>query len=252
MQAVAVGALPDGTPVIVSGGGDGTVRVWRLADGTPVGEPLRGHDGGVHAVAVGALPDGTPVIVSGGRDGMVRVWRLADGTPLVPPLDLPESVSGIAVHGNVIVTAAGADIAVHQPGSRGRCDSCCSISGTTTGENNRIMAGYPVHQPCATRAERRYPLAAAEPLPPVIQYIPLTLRRRHGKTGTSTTTVTAIRGGGVTLAEAADAFLSSLRVVNPNTPSCPRRGDRPPGRRARPAPAARRGAWRRGAAALRL
>jgi hypothetical protein len=29
--------------------------------------------------------------------------------------------------------------------------------------------------------------------------------------------VTAIRGGGVTLAEAADAFLSSLRVVNPNT-----------------------------------
>ena len=45
VNAVAVGALPDGTPVIVSGGGDGTVRVWRLADGTPVGEPLRGHDG---------------------------------------------------------------------------------------------------------------------------------------------------------------------------------------------------------------
>ena len=45
MNAVAVGALPDGTPVIVSGGGDGTVRVWRLADGTPVGEPLTGHDG---------------------------------------------------------------------------------------------------------------------------------------------------------------------------------------------------------------
>ena len=42
------------------------MRVWRLADGTPVGEPLRGHDGGVTAVAVGALPDGTPVIVSGG------------------------------------------------------------------------------------------------------------------------------------------------------------------------------------------
>ena len=46
MTAVAVGALPDGTPVIVSGGGDGTVRVWRLADGTPVGEPLHGHAGG--------------------------------------------------------------------------------------------------------------------------------------------------------------------------------------------------------------
>ena len=62
------------------------MRVWRLADGTPVGEPLRGHDGGVSAVAVGALPDGTPVIVSGGGDGTVRVWRLADGTPVGEPL----------------------------------------------------------------------------------------------------------------------------------------------------------------------
>ena len=115
VTAVAAGALPDGTPVIVSGGDDGTVRVWRLADGTPVGEPLTGHDGAVTAVAAGALPDGTPVIVSGGGDGTVRVWRLADGTPLVPPLDLPESVRAVAVHGNVIVTAAGADIAVHQP-----------------------------------------------------------------------------------------------------------------------------------------
>jgi WD40 repeat protein len=68
----------------------------------------------VNAVAVGVLPDGTPVIVSGGDDGTVRVWRLADGTPLVPPLHLSQSVHDIAVHGDVIVTAAGADIAVHQ------------------------------------------------------------------------------------------------------------------------------------------
>ena len=116
VTAVAIGKLPDGTPVIVSGGySDRTVRVWRLADGTPVGEPLRGHDGWVTAVAIGKLPDGTPVIVSGGRDSTVRVWRLADGTPPVPPLDLPEGVWSVAVHGNIIVTAAGADIAVHQP-----------------------------------------------------------------------------------------------------------------------------------------
>ena len=92
VQAVAAGALPDGTPVIISGGGndsDGTVRVWRLADGTPVGEPLTGHDRVVHAVAAGALPDGTPVIISGGSDGTVRVWRLADGTPVGEPLTRP-------------------------------------------------------------------------------------------------------------------------------------------------------------------
>ncbi len=155
VNAVAVGALPGGAPVIVSGGDDGTVRVWRLADRTPVGEPLRGHTDFVAAVAVGALPGGDPVIVSGSLDGTVRVWRLADGTPvgeplrghtsevnavavgalpggdpvivsggldgtadgtaLVPPLDLPESVQAVAIHGNLIITAAGANIAVHYP-----------------------------------------------------------------------------------------------------------------------------------------
>ena len=57
------------------------MRVWRLADGAPVGEPLRGHVGSVWAVAVGALPDGTPVIVSGGADRTVRVWRPVDEQP---------------------------------------------------------------------------------------------------------------------------------------------------------------------------
>jgi len=113
-SAVAAARLPDGTPVIV--GSDGRkARVWRLADGTPVGQPITGHGRAVRAVAVAALPDGSPVIVSGGFDGTVRVWRLADGTPVAPPLHLPESVSGVAVHGNLIITAAGADIAAHQP-----------------------------------------------------------------------------------------------------------------------------------------
>jgi hypothetical protein len=40
VAAVAVGALPDGIPVIVSGSRDGTVRVWGLAGGTPVAPQL--------------------------------------------------------------------------------------------------------------------------------------------------------------------------------------------------------------------
>ena len=67
----------------------------------------------VAAVAVGAPPDGIPVIVSGSRDGTVRVPGLADGTPVAPPLDLPESVSGVVIYDNVVITAAGTDIAVH-------------------------------------------------------------------------------------------------------------------------------------------
>ena len=67
VSAVAAGALPDGTPVIISGGDDGTVRVWRTADGTPVGRAADRPRGWVYAVAAGALPDGTPVIISGGE-----------------------------------------------------------------------------------------------------------------------------------------------------------------------------------------
>ena len=80
------------------------MRVWRLADGTPVGEPLRGHDSPVEAVAVGALPDGTPVIVSADRDGTVRVWRLADGTPVGEPLPHPYGPVALPDGGSVIVS----------------------------------------------------------------------------------------------------------------------------------------------------
>ena len=65
VTAVAVGVLPDGTPVIVSGGKDGTVRAWRLGrrplslgfrvTGRPAGEPLTGHTGWVFAVATGCI-----------------------------------------------------------------------------------------------------------------------------------------------------------------------------------------------------
>ena len=114
VTAVAAGALPDGTPVIISGGGDGTVRVWRTADGTPVGEPLTGHDGGVNAVAAGALPDGTPVIISGGGDGTVRVWRTADGTPVGEPLRGHDgAVSAVAAgalpDGTPVIISGGGD-----------------------------------------------------------------------------------------------------------------------------------------------
>ena len=63
---------------------DGTVRVWDLASGTPVGDPFTGHAGWVNAVAVGEL-DGRPVVVSGGTDRTVRVWDLASGTPAGDP-----------------------------------------------------------------------------------------------------------------------------------------------------------------------
>ena len=51
-----VGAVRTGV-VTLQLGNDGTVRVWRLADGTPVGEPLRGHTGhGAGGTRAGRCP----------------------------------------------------------------------------------------------------------------------------------------------------------------------------------------------------
>uniref|UniRef100_UPI003A83F47F AAA family ATPase n=1 Tax=Kitasatospora sp. SC0581 TaxID=3394360 RepID=UPI003A83F47F len=79
--AVAVFAAPDGTPRLVTGGNDGTVRIWNPATGTQDGEFLTGYGyGGVGAVAVFAAPDGTPRLATGGYDRAVRIWNPATGT----------------------------------------------------------------------------------------------------------------------------------------------------------------------------
>ncbi|PHM06867.1 nSTAND1 domain-containing NTPase [Nostoc sp. 'Peltigera malacea cyanobiont' DB3992] len=68
VNSVAISA--DGQ-TIVSGGTDGTVRLWNR-QGLLLAEPLCGHEGYVLPVAISA--DGQ-TIVSGGSDGTVRLWR---------------------------------------------------------------------------------------------------------------------------------------------------------------------------------
>jgi WD40 repeat protein len=147
-----MGALPNGTPVIVSGIDDGTVRVWRLDDdGRLVGEPLTltGHTGQVTAVSVSALPDGSPVIVSGGYgDHTLGVWQLPGGIELGPPLELTGPVRAIATGGGVIVTAAGGDISVHRPVFLRQGVGCPPTRKCNQGTPPDNGPGnYPVHQP---------------------------------------------------------------------------------------------------------
>ncbi|MFF4522609.1 WD40 repeat domain-containing protein [Streptomyces bluensis] len=61
--------------VAVTGGEDGTVRIWDLAGGRQVGPPLTGHSGSVEAVVVTTMQD-RAVALTTGRDGVVRVWDL--------------------------------------------------------------------------------------------------------------------------------------------------------------------------------
>jgi len=65
---------------IVSGGLDGTVRLWTL-DGQAAAAPFEGHEGRVTSVAFNPAGDR---IVSGGRDGTVRLWTLGGQAAAAP------------------------------------------------------------------------------------------------------------------------------------------------------------------------
>jgi len=74
-EVTGVALTADGA-LLVSSSRDGTLRVWRAADGTLLWV-LSGHTDAVRSVDIS--PDGT-TIVSGSDDRSVRVWRVADGT----------------------------------------------------------------------------------------------------------------------------------------------------------------------------
>ncbi|MEV4513405.1 TIR domain-containing protein [Dactylosporangium sp. NPDC049525] len=81
--ALALGRIR-GREVVVSGD-HGTVRIWDAATGTPIGDPLTGHEGPVRAVVIARSGD-LDVVVSGGKDATVRLWNAATGKPIGDPL----------------------------------------------------------------------------------------------------------------------------------------------------------------------
>jgi WD40 repeat protein len=70
----SVAFSPDGRR-IVSGSDDKTLRLWDVASGKLIGEPLVGHAKAVRSVAFS--PDGRR-LVSGSNDNTLRIWNLDD------------------------------------------------------------------------------------------------------------------------------------------------------------------------------
>ena len=106
--SLALGVL-DGTPVILTGHGDGEIDIFTIETALPVGPPLTGHESEVSALAFAEF-GGRPLAASGGRDGTVRVWDLAAGS-VITSVRTAAMVHGVALHPPdycVIVTASGA------------------------------------------------------------------------------------------------------------------------------------------------
>ena len=74
----ALGAIDE---TVVALGWDGRLHRWRLADGSPLGEPLTGHYRDARTISCGRW-GGRPIAVTGGYDGTVRVWDLDAGRQL--------------------------------------------------------------------------------------------------------------------------------------------------------------------------
>ncbi|MFD4443717.1 WD40 repeat domain-containing protein [Nocardia sp. NPDC058519] len=86
------------------------VRIWDVASGSPIGEHLVGHSGGVTAVACTEL-GGRQIAVTGSSDQTVQVWDLATGSPIGEPLRghtyAVYSVACIDVHGRPVAVTVG-------------------------------------------------------------------------------------------------------------------------------------------------
>ena len=81
-----------GQPLLASGGGDGTVRIWDPATGQQRAM-LEGHQGGVNAVCPVTVA-GEALLASGGDDRTVRIWDPATGTCT---LAVPIHHAGLAI-----------------------------------------------------------------------------------------------------------------------------------------------------------
>ncbi|WP_414569426.1 caspase family protein [Nostoc sp. CCY 9925] len=126
----SVAFSPDGQ-TIVSGGDDGTVRLWNI-QGDSVADPFRGHQGFVRSVTFS--PDGQK-IVSSGEDGTVRLWDI-QGKPLTDPLRGHEGI--------VISAALSPD---------GQTIASCGVDGTLrlwSIKDNLLVNLFSGHEHCAS------------------------------------------------------------------------------------------------------
>jgi WD40 repeat protein len=101
---ISVAYSPDGFCVL-SGGEDGTMKLWEAGTGHEL-RTFTGHKAAVTSVAFS--PDGS-MAVSGSSDGTLRLWDIASGRELRATDSLGWKVAGVALSPNGKVVASAAD-----------------------------------------------------------------------------------------------------------------------------------------------
>jgi WD40 repeat protein len=92
-DTVIATAVDDAGSTVATASSDGTVRLWRAADGQPIGEPLGHGDDLLYDVALS--PDGT-LVASAGSDGITRVWPVDTTVDTFEDLTHGGSVNAVA------------------------------------------------------------------------------------------------------------------------------------------------------------
>ncbi|TYK46926.1 hypothetical protein [Actinomadura decatromicini] len=102
---------------VISGGADGTVRLWPVAE-APIDEPMIRRNTGVTAAAFAVLPSG-PVAAVAWTDGHLRIWDLLDGEEQIMNPGL--TVNALALTPEGLLAVAGphgtATLRITRPGS---------------------------------------------------------------------------------------------------------------------------------------
>ncbi|OAX34914.1 WD40 repeat-like protein [Rhizopogon vinicolor AM-OR11-026] len=67
---------------VITGSGDGTLKIWEVQDGTCIGEPFEGHEGIVASISIS--PDDRR-IVTGGQDERIIIWDVGSRQKVLEP-----------------------------------------------------------------------------------------------------------------------------------------------------------------------
>ncbi|MEU9285625.1 caspase family protein [Streptomyces sp. NPDC048275] len=120
----------NGRPVVITGGADGTARIWDLTSE----QPLAAHSGTVRTVALSDL-GGRTVAVTGSDDTTARIWDLdagrQDGSPLVGHQGPVSAVAFVKLRTGPAIITAGNDTTIRVWDSVTRRQLGAVLSGHT-------------------------------------------------------------------------------------------------------------------------